>query len=110
MDKAASQIEVKNNEAAQRFEVVLDGQVAFAQYQLDGSTIIFTHTEVPEAFEGKGVASTLVRTALETARNQKLAVIPLCPFVASYIRRHQAEYLDLVPTQYQPRLLNHKEA
>ncbi len=103
MADEANKIEVTNNEAEGRFEALFDGERAVALYQREGQKIIFTHTEVPEALEGHGVASVLVRTALDTARTQQLEVIPLCPFVAAYIRRHQ-EYLDLVPTQYQERV------
>jgi len=62
---------------------------------LTGPNITFTHTEVPEELEGQGIASQLARFALEDARACGLAVIPLCPFINAYIRRHQ-EYLPLV--------------
>jgi predicted GNAT family acetyltransferase len=52
-------------------------------------------TEVPEALEGQGIGSALARGALDDVRAQGLQVIPLCPFVAAFIRRHP-EYLDLV--------------
>ncbi|MEP7028866.1 MAG: GNAT family N-acetyltransferase, partial [Candidatus Eisenbacteria bacterium] len=51
--------------------------------------------EVPEALAGRGVANALARHALEAARARGLHVVPLCPFVASYIRRHD-EYADLI--------------
>ena len=65
-------------------------------YIREGKQIIFLHTSVPPALEGHGIANKLARTALEDARANGLMVVPECPFVASYIRRHQ-EYLDLVP-------------
>jgi predicted GNAT family acetyltransferase len=80
-----------------RFEITADGQVAgFADYQLRGQQIMFTHTEVDEAYEGKGLGSVLVRHALDAARDRGLAVLPLCPFVRSWIARHP-DYLPLVP-------------
>jgi predicted GNAT family acetyltransferase len=80
-----------------RFEIVADGQVAgFADYQLRGDSILFTHTEIDEAYEGKGLGSVLVKHALESARDRGLGVLPLCPFVRSWIARHP-DYLPLVP-------------
>ena len=90
---------VDNNEAAQRFEAKVDNHVALMHYKRAGDSIIFTHTEVPEALEGHGIASRLAKTALEQARAEHLAVVPLCPFVASYIRRHP-EYQELVDPEY----------
>lgn len=98
-------IAVEDNPAAQRFEARVEGHLAVIQYRLEGPNIVFIHTEVPEALEGKGVGSALVRTALESARERQLGVIPLCPFVAGYIRRHQKEYLDLVLPEYRTQLL-----
>lgn len=97
------EIVVRNNEAESRFEAQVDGHLAVAEYRRPGKgksdIIIFTHTEVPEALSGRGVANKLARTALDSARNQGLRVIPLCPFMAGYISRH-TEYVDLVPPEY----------
>ena len=57
--------------------------------------IIFTHTEVDDAFAGRGVGTSLARGALDTVRKRKEKLVPLCPFIASYVRRHD-EYSDLV--------------
>lgn len=97
-------VEVKNNEERQRYEVELDGQVAMIVYKRKGNSIIFVHTEVPSALEGHGIANTLAHVALEDARAQKLNVIPLCPFVAAYIRRHQ-DYLPLLTEREKQRVL-----
>jgi predicted GNAT family acetyltransferase len=89
--------EVLDRPERHRFEIVADGAVAgFADYQLRGAEIMFIHTEVDEAYEGKGLASVLVRHALDAARERGLAVLPLCPFVREWISRHP-DYLDLVP-------------
>jgi predicted GNAT family acetyltransferase len=80
-----------------RFEILADGEVAgFTDYQLRPGEIMFTHTEIDEAYEGKGIGSVLVRHALDSARERGLAVLPLCPFVRAWISRHE-DYLDLVP-------------
>jgi len=93
MSEAAFQVE--NNAAAGRFEAVVDGQLAQAQYRRVGERILFTHTEVPEQLEGRGIAAQLARSGLDFARAEGLTVVPLCPFIASYIERHP-EYQDLL--------------
>ncbi len=100
---AADGIRVVNNEAAQRYEAEVDGARSLIQYERKGDRIVFLHTEVPEALEGRGIASALARAALEDARARNLTVVPLCPFVSGYIRRHP-EYLPLVEPTYRARL------
>jgi predicted GNAT family acetyltransferase len=87
-------IQVKNNESEFRYEAAVEGGVAFAEYDLDGDVITFTHTEVPSEAEGQGVASTIVTFALDDARKRKLKVVPVCAYVVSYMKRHP-EYDDL---------------
>jgi predicted GNAT family acetyltransferase len=94
---------VQNNTGASRFEIEVDGPLAVTEYVRDGDTITFTHTKVPTALEGRGIASKLAHAALEYARTQRLKVVPICPFVTSYIRRHQ-EYLSLVPPGHRARV------
>ena len=77
-----------DNPAEHRFELTQDGETAIAAYSLDGDTITFTHTLVPPALEGHGVASTLIAYALSQARERHLKVVPACSFVAAYIERH----------------------
>ena len=84
----ASDVSVVHNFEAQRFELTDGGERAFAAYRLHDGTIVFTHTEVPPARKGRGIGSALARAALEYARAEGFAVVPLCPFMASYIRRH----------------------
>jgi predicted GNAT family acetyltransferase len=96
MDQENQPVQVEENTAAHRFEARIGDYLAVAEYRRVGDTITFTHTEVPAPLEGRGIASALAHTALEQARTQHLTVIPLCPFFASYIRRHP-EYAPLVP-------------
>ncbi|GIH25435.1 N-acetyltransferase [Acrocarpospora phusangensis] len=92
---------VADNPGAQRYEILVDGGVAgFAQYRLRPGKIVFTHTEIDAAYEGKGLGSSLARAALEAVRERGLAVAPVCPFFAGYIKRHP-EYADLVAADYQ---------
>lgn len=80
-----------------RYEGVIDGssEEAVVAYTLENGVMTFTHTEVPEALEGQGVGSALVRYALDDARKRGLRVIPHCPFVGGFIRKHP-EYADLL--------------
>lgn len=89
---------VRDNRDESRYEVELDDGLGMIVYTLSGSTIVFTHTEVPEALEGRGIAGALARFALDDARARGLRVVPRCPFVAGYIRRHP-KYADLVAEQ-----------
>lgn len=91
---------ISNNLEKHRFEVDLgDGSIAFADYNLLATKIVFTHTEVPEGHEGQGIGSALIRRALDFARDRGLRVIPICPFFATYMKRH-AEVQDLLDPDY----------
>jgi len=90
-------VEVVHNEQAQRFQVQQDGALAELDYRRTGNQIIFTHTGVPGELEGRGIGSALAKTGLAYARENELEVVPLCPFVRSYIER-KPEYQDLVST------------
>lgn len=89
--------EVENNRAEGRYELQAGAsdEPAIAAYRLDGDTITFTHTAVPEAMEGHGVGSKLVTAALDDARAQGLRVVAQCEFVAAFIGQHPA-YGDLL--------------
>ncbi|GAA3837943.1 GNAT family N-acetyltransferase [Sphaerisporangium flaviroseum] len=89
-------IKVADNPGAARYEITVDGRLAgFAAYRALPGRLVFTHTEVDQEFEGHGFGSTLVRGALDSAREAGVTVVPRCPFVASYIKRHP-EYGDLL--------------
>jgi len=91
--------EVVDRPQAHRFEVLAGGEVAgFVDYELSPGEILFIHTEIDEAYEGKGLGSVLVRRALDSARERGLAVLPMCPFVRGWIGKHE-DYLDLVPAK-----------
>ena len=87
--------QVTDNEARSRFEMVVNGATAVAQYTLEGNVMRFTHTIVPQEVEGRGIGSRLVKGALEGARSRGLKVAPVCPFVRYYIDKHP-EYRDLL--------------
>ncbi|MBO9553551.1 GNAT family N-acetyltransferase [Cellulomonas sp.] len=69
--------------------------LGFAAYTLDGSTVVFIHTEVDPEHEGQGVASQLVQGALDLVRARGADVVALCPYTKAWIRKHP-DYQDLV--------------
>lgn len=86
---------VRDNKDRSRFELDVDGSVAFANYRLAGGSVIITHTETPPALRGRGIASELVKGALGLIRADGLNVVAGCSFVVDYLRQHP-EYADLV--------------
>jgi predicted GNAT family acetyltransferase len=89
-------IEIVDVPEKHRYEARVDGRVAgFAAYRRRPDAVVFTHTEVDDAYEGKGVGSVLAKGALDDVRAHGGAVVAQCPFIAAYIRRHP-EYQDLL--------------
>lgn len=101
----APSIAVRDVPEQRRYEARIAGvdDVAVANYRLRDGTIVFTHTEVPPAFAGRGVGMRLARFALDDAARRHLAVIPRCPFMATVIRRHP-QYVALVPDEIRTEL------
>jgi predicted GNAT family acetyltransferase len=95
-DTAGEQVDVVDVPEKNRVEIRVDGELAgFADYSRLGGRIIFRHTEIHDAYEGRGLGSKLAQGALDLARAAGHPVVPLCPFVASYIERHP-EYRNIV--------------
>jgi uncharacterized protein len=90
-----SEPEIQHSATRNSFETIVDGRLAHADYDKEGELVYFTHTYVPPELEGRGIASQIIRYALEHAREQDWQVVALCPFVAAYIRRHP-EYQPLL--------------
>jgi uncharacterized protein len=92
-----SDVEVTDNRQESRYEARVDGELAgFSAYHLTKASIVFTHTEVFDQFEGHGVGSALARGALDDVRAKgERDVVPVCPFIHGYIDDHP-EYADLV--------------
>lgn len=91
----APELPVQHNEAEQRFELLVGGRLARADYRLRDGIMHLVHTEVPVQHEGRGVAARLVRAALEHARDKGHRVQPACSYVRAYMRRHP-EFNDLL--------------
>ena len=95
---------VRDNTSKNRFEIHVDDQLAgFTEYRLNPGHITFTHTEIDEAFSGRGLARKLVVGELEEARRRGLAVLPICPYVRDVVARGADTYLDLVPVSVRDR-------
>lgn len=89
-------VELTRDDVQRRFVARVDGEVAaIAEFLQTPDLIVFTHTETDPRFEGQGVASQLIRWALDQTRVRGFSVLPTCPFVAAYVGRHP-EYQDLV--------------
>jgi predicted GNAT family acetyltransferase len=80
--------EVTKDEAAGRFQTVVDGYTAELTYRVTGDRMVIKHTGVPPAIEGRGIGSALVRAAVEDAIARDLTIVPLCPFVGAWLGRH----------------------
>lgn len=85
---------VRNNKALSRFELEIDGGVAFANYRSAPGVVIITHTETPIELRGRGIASQLVQGALELIRADRQKVVAGCGFVVDYLELHP-EFTDL---------------
>jgi len=81
-------LELVNNEAGNRFEMNVDRYTAFIEYKQYPGKIALLHTEVPPELEGKGAATAIIEKALAWIEKNKLELIPLCPLVVAYIKRH----------------------
>ena len=88
MAAGTAALEVRDNTAAQRFEVGSGSEISYATYEISPGSIVFTHTRVPEALRGKGIATRLVQAALASARERGLAVVPRCAMFVTYMKRH----------------------
>lgn len=88
--------EVIHNEDLQRYEILLDGEkVGHADYKVEGDVLVFDHTEVDPAQQGKNLAGILMRESLDDVRARELKMRPVCSYVVKFVERFD-EYADLV--------------
>ncbi|KRC61856.1 hypothetical protein ASE14_13765 [Agromyces sp. Root81] len=86
---ASDIVEIVRNDDRHRYDLRFDGEHAgFAQYRLTDGAIVFTHTVVLPEFEGRGLGSKLARFVLDDAVSRGERIVPECPFIAAYLRRH----------------------
>ena len=90
----SEKLEVIHNPAENRFEIRLDGQFAKLDYVEDGDSIVMTHVGVPMEFRGHGIAAIITKAGLDYAKVKSLRVIPMCSYVAAYLRRNP-QYIEL---------------
>jgi predicted GNAT family acetyltransferase len=89
-------IRITNDVAARRWHALLEDEVVgYAEYRLSSGRVTFTHTVVRPQYEGRGIATRLARAALSDAAERGLRIIPRCPYISAYLRRHH-EYDALV--------------
>lgn len=89
-----AELEISHNPAENRFETWIEGRLSKLDYLLNGATIVMTHVGVHPDDRGQGVAAKLTEVALAYAREHSLRVIPMCSYVAAYIRRN-SQYTEL---------------
>jgi predicted GNAT family acetyltransferase len=88
---------VTHNQAADRFEITVEGQLAELTYRRDSNRLMLTHTFVPESLRGRGIGSALVKAAIEEAIAEGSPVVPVCPFVRDWLERHPEVEARLQP-------------
>jgi uncharacterized protein len=81
-------VDVVDNRERSRFELPVDGQTAFLDYERTAGKLCLIHTEVPEAFRGRGFGQVLVKAALQAGRTEGLQIVAVCRFVRAYLRKH----------------------
>jgi len=86
---------IRDNKERQRFELDVEGKIAFANYRMMSDVVIITHTETPPALRGRGIGSDLVKGALEQIQAEGHKVRAGCSFVADYLDQHP-EYADMI--------------
>jgi uncharacterized protein len=86
---------LKVNDVLHHLELEIEGSIAFIDYKLVHDRLFLIHTEVPPAFEGKGEGSAIVKKALQYAKDNNYKIVPICPFVQSYLKRYP-EWNDIV--------------
>lgn len=91
--------DIYDNVEAHRYELPIDGQMAVVTYNLSPPNLMITETLVPEALEGRGIASRLARHVIADARDRHLLILPVCPFFAAFFQKHP-EDSDVVHPRY----------
>ncbi len=86
---------LRDNAALSRFELDVEGHIAFANYRLANGVMAITHTEVPRALRERGIGSRLVHDVLAEARARGVKVAAYCGFVRTYLAQHP-EFRDLL--------------
>lgn len=81
-------LDVIKNDTTHRFELTVDGVIAFIDFKQKDQLIKLIHTEVPETLGGRGVAAALVEKTLMYLESNDYTLYPYCPYVFAYIKKH----------------------
>ncbi|PKA82273.1 hypothetical protein ATE92_0400 [Ulvibacter sp. MAR_2010_11] len=92
-------VSISENKDKKRFETKVEGKTAFIEYIRAQESVYLTHTEVPKELEGKGIASSMVKQVLIQIKEEGNKLVPLCPFVAAYVKRHP-EWKEILAKGY----------
>ena len=96
----ALDINIIDNDNLHRYELEIDGQLAYVEYNNIAGGRLVSKTLVPPELEGRGIASRLAKHVLQDIRDKGLKILPTCTFFAAYIQKHPDEYRDLVQDGY----------
>lgn len=80
---------IHNNTQESRYEWSVDGQVAVADYQLEGDKLILNRVYVPGELRGKGIAAQIMKAVVEDAEKRGLTLVPVCSYAAAYVQRQK---------------------
>lgn len=92
-------LEIRDNPDRNRYELPVEGDVAIVTYNLSPPNLMITETLVPEALEGRGLASQLAKFVLADAKARQLLILPVCPFFSGYLQKHP-EHAEVVHPTY----------
>ncbi len=87
------------NETKNSFEIEVEGSLAFIDYKILNNQVALVHTEVSKALEGRGIAAALVEKTLNYLKEKNKSILPFCPYVFSYIKKHP-EWKPIVSKQF----------
>src|SRR5690606_6147048 len=99
INRLKMEVSVSENKENKRFEVMVDGKLAMIEYIKAQNIIYLTHTEVPPELGGRGIASAMVEQVFQQIKQEGLELVPLCPFVAAYLKRHP-EWIGILAKGY----------
>ena len=86
---AGDAVVIERHDERLRYDMTVEGQrAAVSQFRLEPGAIVFTHTIVRPEFEGRGLGSRLAKFVLDDAVARGERIVPECPFIAAYLRRH----------------------
>lgn len=86
---------MKDNKSLSRFELEVNGSIAFATYSLNGKTLSIDYVFAPEELRGTGAAGKLMEEVSQYAKKENLKIIPICGYAAVWLKKHK-EYRDLL--------------